>query len=126
MSILAVVGTRDMELNETNYKMIEAKILAWEEELGFTFTTIVSGGAAGVDSLGILFALRHARLQVEYLPDYDKYRGSMRRIAPLERNTKIVNHSEYMIAFPKGRSPGTRDSIKKAKKANLKLLVCEL
>lgn len=50
---------------------------------------------------------------IELKPHYGAFPGR-ERIAPIMRNTDIVNAAHRMIAFPVGPSPGTRDSIRKA------------
>lgn len=76
--------------------------------------TIVSGGAIGVDALAAKYSREElGREPLVFKPDYDKYPP---RIAPLERNTTIVENSDLVLAFWDGKSRGTKNTIDKAKK----------
>lgn len=65
---------------------------------------IISGGAAGIDTLAREYALAHGLRLTELLPEYERYG----RRAPLVRNTEIVNRADAVLAFWDGRSHGTR------------------
>ena len=64
-------------------------------------TSIVSGGALGVDSIAAEYAREHGLELVVIRPDYASVSDS-RRFAPLLRNTDIVTQSEYCIFFLDG------------------------
>jgi len=124
MSALAIVGSRFVNHDsEDSYKLIEKEVLQLERSTGISFKTIVSGGAKGIDKIAEKFAERHRRAMLVFEPNYSKYPS---RQAPIIRNTQIVDHANYMLAYPKGRSPGTRDSIRKARAAGLHVIVREL
>lgn len=75
-------------------------------------TVVLSGGALGVDQAAAA-AARARGLEVhEYLPEYEKFG----RQAPLLRNTIIAWESDRMVAFWDGRSRGTLDAIRKARR----------
>lgn len=82
-------------------------------------TTIVSGGADGVDSLANIVAdMLDVHIE-EILPDY-KHFGKR---ATLIRNSKIIDSSNYILAFWDGESNGTRhallDALKKDKEVKI-------
>ena len=53
---------------------------------------------------------------IVFKPEYNRYPG---RIAPLMRNTQIVELADYLIAFPDNESRGTWDSVRKANKKGI-------
>lgn len=76
-------------------------------------TTIVSGGARGVDSIAAAYAREHGLELVEFLPEYEKYgRG-----APLRRNHQIIEAADLVLAFWDGQSRGTSYTVREACKA---------
>lgn len=75
-------------------------------------STIISGGAVGVDSFAAEYAKGHCIELVEFLPEYDKYGRS----APLIRNKKIVDLCDEVFAFWDGKSRGTMHTVNYAKK----------
>lgn len=81
---------------------------------------IVSGGARGVDTVAAVEARLCGLGVVEHIPDYDKYG---RHLAPLERNTRIINDVDVLVAFWDGVSRGTKDSIDKAGDRGIKVKV---
>ena len=78
-------------------------------------TSIVSGGALGVDSIAAEYAREHGLELVVIRPDYTSVSES-RRFAPLLRNTDIVTQSDYCIFFWDGRSRGTSHTITEARR----------
>lgn len=66
---------------------------------------VVTGGAAGIDTLAELWAKRHKIEWICYLPRYDIY-GS--KYAPLKRNEDIVNYIDKLIVFWDNISAGTK------------------
>ena len=108
---VAIVGSRQ-------YKNV-AKISAYIQDLP-NDTTIISGGAMGVDTLAETCA-RGLGLKTEiYKPDYSKYPG---RTAPLERNQMIAERCDFMVAFWNGTSTGTQHAMNCAKKLGKKVVV---
>ncbi len=79
-------------------------------------TSIISGGAIGVDQCAKKYATQHSLPLTEILPNYDKFK----RGAPIVRNKEIVDHADYVIAFWDKKSRGTKMvidyAIKKSKK----------
>lgn len=113
---LAIVGSRYY----TDYDIFKKYINDWIIKFG-TPNKIISGGCRGVDTLAEKYA-KENKINLEVIkPNWD-----LGKIAGPLRNTKIVNKSTHMIAFPSSNSKGTKDSIKKAKKNNLKLTIINL
>ncbi|MBN1604611.1 MAG: DUF2493 domain-containing protein [Chitinispirillaceae bacterium] len=107
---IAIVGSRSFP---------QLKLIEWfvnDLPLG---VVIVSGGAMGVDKAAEEFAKNRGLEFVEFLPDLtgcsarheftEKY---------YERNQKIVDHSDLIVAFTEKEHGGTWDTIKRARKAN--------
>lgn len=104
--IVAIVGSR----NFSDYILFQQVVD--EFCLNNQVTKLVSGGARGADKLAERYA-GERKLEIEVLkPDWTKGRG-----AGLARNTDIIAKADVVITFWDGVSPGTRDSIRKAKKA---------
>ena len=81
-------------------------------------TTVVSGGAKGVDSWAAEYARKRGLKVIEFLPDYPSF-GSPRweyTQAYYVRNRQIAEHSEVVYAFvAPDRKGGTENTIKHAK-----------
>lgn len=78
---------------------------------------VVSGGAAGVDTVAAV-AARSAGLSVqEFLP------AARVRSAFLARNTRIVEHADVVVAFHNGSSTGTLHTIGVARRAGVPVVV---
>lgn len=96
----AIIGSRSI------------KELNLSEFLPLNISTIVSGGAAGVDTLAAEYAKEFGLELVEFLPEYEKYGRS----APLIRNKKIVDACDEVFAFWDGQSRGTMHTVNYARK----------
>ena len=68
---------------------------------------IISGGAAGVDQVAEIAAIKYGRAWQVIRPDYAKHgRG-----APKLRNRRIAEECTRMVAFWDGDSPGTANAV---------------
>lgn len=74
-------------------------------------TVVISGGAAGVDSVAEKAARDFGLACVVHAPDYDKHG----KRAPLVRNKLIAKDCDRMVAFWDGKSTGTAHAINCAK-----------
>jgi hypothetical protein len=100
--VVAVIGSR----NILDGRIIESALS------GYVATKIVTGGAVGVDSIGMEYAKKNNIELLVFLPEYEKYgRG-----APLVRNKKIVESCDIVLAFWDGKSKGTKNTIDYANK----------
>ena len=117
---LAVVGSRGFgsralvfeELDKLRNKAIEN-----DQSL-----VIVSGGARGVDSWAIEFAIARDVEYIEHLPDWDLHGKS----AGFKRNHTIWDDATCGIAFWDGQSKGTEHSFKIAENQDKALKVVVL
>ena len=74
--------------------------------------TVISGGAAGVDTLAEKYADAHRISKLVMRPDYRRYgRG-----APLRRNEKMVEEADEVLIFWDGVSKGTNYTAEYARK----------
>ena len=106
---VAIIGSRGF----TDYELVKKTL----KPLGITL--IISGGAAGADTLGEKYAKENGIETLIFKPDWKTYG----KIAGFLRNTDIVEASELVIAFWDGTSKGTKDSIDKANKLDKKVLI---
>jgi predicted Rossmann fold nucleotide-binding protein DprA/Smf involved in DNA uptake len=104
MNKLAVIGSRTFD----DYQIIK------EELASLDFSTIVSGGAQGADSLGARYAKENNKELIVFLPDWERFERS----AGMIRNKQIVDYCDELIAFWNGESKGTSNSINLATKQN--------
>ena len=113
---IAIIGSRGITDKQYVYSKLDTIFANKKPEL------IVSGGAKGPDTLGVLWARENEVPVKEFMPDWEKYgRG-----AGFKRNTQIVEAADIVIAFWDGLSKGTKDSIDKAKKLNKRVEIIKL
>lgn len=74
-------------------------------------TIVVSGGAPDVDTWAVQEAQRCALPTQIIRPEYDKHPP---KLAPLIRNTAIVEAADYLVGFWYRESRGTLDAVVKA------------
>ena len=113
---VAIVGSRYF----TNYEMFVFIVSTFRSR--YKFDMIISGGAAGVDTLAYQYSVKHGITFVCHPPIPSE--GFPR--AFFRRNLRIVEMSELVIALPMGKSSGTRHSISLAKRLGKKLEIVEL
>jgi hypothetical protein len=80
---------------------------------------ILSGTAAGADTLGENWAYSRWHTVMRYHPDWDKDG----KVAGVIRNREMVKNADGLVAFWDGSSPGTKDVIAKAKKKGIRVKV---
>ena len=73
---------------------------------------IISGGAAGVDTLAEEYADKHRISKLILRPHYELYG----KAAPIKRNAQMVEICDKVIVFWDGKSKGTKHTIDYAKK----------
>ena len=111
---VAIVGSRD-------YPFLDMV----DEVLVMTgLVRVVSGGARGVDRRAEDAARRLGYPEpLVFKPKWKRPGGKTNMNAGKERNTVIINNADYVIAFWNGRSRGTLDSITKARRKGLPLIL---
>lgn len=114
---LAIIGSRTFN----NYTYAKKAILDIIKKYKIAIDKIISGGAPGADKIAEIFADKY-NIPIEIIkPDW-----SNGKIGGVLRNTDIIKKSDYVIAFWDGKSKGTEDSIKKAKKLNKKVFIIKV
>jgi len=85
----------------------------------YDITEIICGKAKGADTLGELFGIDN-NIPIKYYPaEWDKYGKS----AGCIRNKQMADNAEVLICLWDGISNGSKNMIKLAKQAKLKILV---
>lgn len=106
-----IAGSRDI----TDYDLVLKAI----QYSGFNITSVVCGGAKGVDSLGERYAFEN-NLKVNYfIPNWDLHGRS----AGPRRNAIMAENADALIAIWDGESRGTANMIENARKRNLKTYI---
>lgn len=108
---LIIAGGRDIH----DYSLV----LSGLEESQFKPTTIVSGGAKGVDALGEQYA-ESMNLQLHIYPADWQTHG--RAAGPI-RNRKMAENADALLAIWDGKSKGTKNMIETATKLGLQVYV---
>ena len=96
---IAIIGSRGLNVTDFSPYLPE------------NTTEIISGGARGIDTCVRNYAKKHGIKITEFLPDYDQYGIS----APHLRNDRIIEYSDYVIAFWDRKSRGTKSVIDKCR-----------
>lgn len=110
----AIVGSREF----TDYQKFKAIVNVFKSDIDM----IISGGALGADSMAYRYAVENGITFVCHPPKpEDGYPAKFFR-----RNLRIIAQAEKVIAFPMGKSSGTRHSISLAKRMKIPLLVFEM
>ena len=83
----------------------------------YVFTTIIAGGAGGVDALALEWAQAHGIATQAFTAEWGTF-GRTRRAGPL-RNARVLAESrpDIVVAFPGGRD--TANMVKQAKAASV-------
>lgn len=107
-SKVAVVGSRSF----TDYSLLERTLSSFHSSNGIAL--IVSGGAAGADSMAEHFAKENNIPTSIHKPDWKKYGRS----AGVIRNKDIIAECDVCFAFWDGLSRGTANDIELCRKMN--------
>jgi hypothetical protein len=82
-------------------------------------TVIISGGARGVDTAAMHYALDNSIKFKAMYADWDFYGKS----AGMIRNNQMLDECQYVLALWDGKSNGTKHTIENAKKRNIPCMV---
>ncbi|WP_424016131.1 hypothetical protein ACOZ4N_00590 (plasmid) [Halorientalis pallida] len=107
---VAIVGSRSFPFEQAPVRCVEAVGQALLDT-GWPVAEIVSGGADGVDAAAAALADVGSVPITVLEPNWDTYGEA----AGPRRNTKIVQRADAVLAFWNGTSPGTRDTLAKAR-----------
>jgi len=86
---------------------------------GFSISEVVSGCAAGVDTLGERFAKEHS-IPIKKMPAQWDVHG---KSAGYIRNSEMEKYADALVAVWDGVSSGTKHMIDSAKRGGLKIFV---
>jgi len=98
---IAVVGSREFK----NLKLVQDFVANLPAG-----TTIISGGARGVDTEAEVTAIAHWLPTLIFKAEWDKYGKS----AGMKRNADIIAAADEVVAFWDGQSKGTAHTIQLA------------
>jgi hypothetical protein len=115
--VIAVVGSRTGIPIRVIVDKLKIALKHYEDQ--GVIVTLVSGGAEGVDKAAEYFA-NTMGLEIIVIPADWKTHG---RSAGMRRNADIIAKADIVMAFWDGKSPGTRNSIQRARAANKKLYI---
>ncbi len=114
--IIGISGSREF----TNYRAFKEHLEAFNKHIPIDM--LISGGARGADEMAYRYAIEKGITFVCHPPKPEE--GFPR--AFWRRNLRIVEHCDILIAFPMGKSSGTRHAISLAKKLKKKHYVFEV
>lgn len=105
-----IAGSRDL----TDVKLVESHINScpWIAEI----SSVLDGGATGVDAIGKQWALNYSIPVVSFPADWTKYGKKAGSI----RNAQMAMNADALICIHRG-TPGSRDMLKKAAQAKLRV-----
>lgn len=113
---LAIVGSRSW----SNAALLKRTLDQYAEVHGVEHhITVISGGAAGADSMGEAWARKNGYPVEVIRPDWERYGRS----AGFKRNEDIIREADIVFAFWDGSSKGTLDSINKARRLGIEVRV---
>ena len=81
-------------------------------------TKVISGGARGIDSIAFQAAEAAGIRNLQFLPDRNKFPGKLVLKAFQERNRKIVDNCDILLAVWDGKSRGTKNTLAHARRIN--------
>lgn len=112
---LIVAGSRSI----TDYNLVKHSIETLIKDQNLTISTIISGTARGVDSLGERWAREH-NIPISRFPAKWKELG---KYAGIKRNEEMVENADMLLACWDLKSSGTKHIISYASKVNIPVFV---
>lgn len=107
---LVVCGSRSITEKEIVKEGIREAIKKFNEREE-TISQVLTGGADGVDSVAKEWVSDKDIQYEEIEPKWEKYGGKR---APIERNKKLIEKADYIVAVWDGKSSGTKFMIDNA------------
>lgn len=129
-----VAGSRDV----TDYNLVKETIESTLKVYGIEITELVHGGARGVDELAKRWADKRGILAVEFpahwndlnvkdtLIKTNRFGKKYNALAGFNRNKRMAEYANVLIALRKNNSPGTTHMIETAGEMGLQVFVKEL
>lgn len=106
-----------------DYSLLESSLNEILGEYSNDTIEIVSGHAKGADSLGERYAYEHNLKCTVFAADWKRYGRAAGPIRNSQMLEYVKQENPLVVAFWDGESHGTRDTINKAKKLNIR---CEV
>jgi hypothetical protein len=110
-----IAGGRDFN----DWELLRMKVSYYLLQLEPSEVEIVSGCCGGADQLGEEYSILYGYPLKEFEADWKKYGKAAGPI----RNKQMAEYATHLIAFWNWKSDGTRDMIKQATEAGLKIIV---
>ncbi|QPB44203.1 DUF2493 domain-containing protein [Medusavirus stheno T3] len=110
---VAIVGGREFADKARLYEVMDD--LALKHKIAL----VVSGGATGADTFGAEWAKDRGIATRIFIAEWKKYG----RKAGIIRNGQIVDAATMLVAFWDGKSPGTKNSIQRAEKKKIPVII---
>lgn len=107
-----IAGSRSFTDKAAAYELLYDKV-PW------LITQVISGGAVGADRIGEEWAWDNILRLHKFIPDWSKFGLG----AGYQRNIRMANEAEALVAFWKDESCGTAHMINTAKKMGLRVVV---
>lgn len=93
---------------------------------GFNVSEVVSGAARGVDRLGERWARLNEIPVTRFPAGWRDQDGVPNRAAGFQRNERMAEYAEALVAIWDGESPGTRHMIRTAEERGLVVFIARL
>ena len=113
-----IAGTREF----VNYEFLKERIDNLRKDHGLYISQIVCGMARGVDLLGKRYAEENG-IPVDEYPANWKPNGVFDRTAGYQRNLKMAENADCLIAFWDCKSPGTKHMLDIANAKRLEIFL---
>ena len=126
-----IAGSRSIDEYETVCKLIDHA----KDRLGLEITEVVHGAAPGVDRLADRWAVEHSVEPAPFPAAWDdltapgavirtnKFGKKYNVKAGFQRNQRMAEYGEVLIAIWDGKSPGTYDMIERVKARNMRVII---
>jgi hypothetical protein len=110
MFIMMVTGPRKFNSKKLVWETLTQAVVELDRGLP---SLLIHGDGDGVDEHSDSWAKSNGIPTDPMPPEYENFKG-FRHVAPLARNTDLVNRADVVVGIWDGLSTGTKDAIKKA------------